>query len=163
MTAKVEAFAVEPIVPDERPWRVLASSDLIVVGEARMPPLTAGPPLHVHTREDEIIYVIEGTLTVVAGEKRFEVGPGGLGWLPRDVPHAFANLGTEPLWSVGMIVPSGLQGMFEEQAAYLEAAKAKSGSAIPYGDPETTKAFGEIAARYGVTFLGPPLPIPATQ
>jgi hypothetical protein len=46
------------------PWRVLAGSDLtggaVGFGDARLPPHTAGPNLHVHTREDEASYVVSG-------------------------------------------------------------------------------------------------------
>jgi uncharacterized cupin superfamily protein len=51
-------------------------------GEAHLPPHTAGPGLHVHSREDEAIFVIGGTLTLVVGERRFDAGPGTLAWLP---------------------------------------------------------------------------------
>lgn len=36
---------------------------------------TGGAPLHIHTREDEYFYVVEGTLTVRLGDKTFEAGP----------------------------------------------------------------------------------------
>ena len=54
-------------------------------------PRSSGPGLHVHTREDEAIYVIEGVLTVRQGEKTHEAGAGTLVWLPRNEPHTFAN------------------------------------------------------------------------
>jgi mannose-6-phosphate isomerase-like protein (cupin superfamily) len=47
------------------------------------PPHTAGPNLHVHTREDEASYIISGVLTVVVGDRTFEAGPETLVWLPR--------------------------------------------------------------------------------
>jgi quercetin 2,3-dioxygenase len=105
--------------------------------------------LHVHSREDEATYVISGTLTFVVGDHRFEAGPGTLVWLPREVPHVFANLGDEPVWAFGTITPAGLEAMFEEQATYFAGLKGPP-------DPHWIRAIGE---RYGVRSLGPPLEV----
>lgn len=56
-------------------------------GEADLPAHTAGPGLHVHSREDEAVYVISGIMTFLVGEQRFEAGPGSLVWLPREIPQ----------------------------------------------------------------------------
>lgn len=109
------------------PWQVLASGErtggIVSFGEAHLPPHTSGPGLHVHSREDEAIFVISGTLTFAVGERRFEAGPGTLVWLPREIPHTFANLGDEPVWTLGAITPAGLEGMFKEHAEYFASLK----------------------------------------
>ncbi len=115
-----------------------------------MPPLSAGPSLHVHTREDEASIVIKGVLTVQLEAERFEVPAGGVAWLPRGVPHTFANLTDEPVHVVGVIVPAGLEGMFEEQSAYFASLQ---------GPPDPSE-IAEIGGRYGVTVVGPPIAIP---
>jgi len=48
---------------------------------------TGGAPLHVHTREDEYFYVVEGVIVVRCGEDVFEAGPQSFVSLPRDIPH----------------------------------------------------------------------------
>src|SRR5436305_14365092 len=45
------------------------------------------PPLHVHHREDEAFYVLEGEVTMRCGERSFRATAGSFAWLPRDVPH----------------------------------------------------------------------------
>lgn len=49
------------------PWRVIADGNRtdgqVIIGEAKLPPRTSGPSLHVHEREDEGTYVIDGSLT----------------------------------------------------------------------------------------------------
>ena len=60
--------------------------------EEVMPARTRGPALHVHHGDDEFLYVIDGRLLVQAGEQRHDLGPGCFAWLPRQVPHAFANV-----------------------------------------------------------------------
>src|ERR1700749_4200480 len=52
-------------------------------------PRGAGSPLHVHRREDEWFYVIEGSVTFRVGDDTFEAGPGAFVYGPRDVPHTF--------------------------------------------------------------------------
>ena len=48
-----------------------------------------GPPLHVHGREDEAFYIIDGQISVECGAKRFTAGPGDFTFLPRGIPHTF--------------------------------------------------------------------------
>jgi hypothetical protein len=92
--------------------------------------------------------VTSGLLTVEVGGQRHQVGPGSLIWLPRGIPHTFANLTGEPVRTVGVITPSGLEGMFAEIAAYLAALTGPP-------DPPTITA---INAKYGVRPAdGPPL------
>ena len=134
------------------PWRVVAGGErtggLVTLGDARMPPRTPGPGRHSHSREDEAIYVTSGVLTVEVGEQRHQVGPGSLIWLPRGIPHTFANLSDEPVWAVGVITPSGLEKMFAEIAAYLAELTGPP-------DPQTITT---INAKYGISPAdGPPL------
>jgi uncharacterized cupin superfamily protein len=60
------------------------------VGE-QITPAGWGPPRHVHSREDEIIYILEGTYEVHCGEVRRSISPGACAVLPRGVPHGFRN------------------------------------------------------------------------
>ena len=60
------------------PWQVLADGERttgsVLFGEAHLPARSSGPGLHVHTREDEAVFVISGVMTVVVGDRRFEAG-----------------------------------------------------------------------------------------
>ena len=118
-----EHFVVRRETHEGGPWQVLAGGERtagsVIFGEAHLPARSPGPGLHVHTREDEAVFVISGVMTFVVGDRRFEAGSGDLVWLPRTVPHTFANLGDEPVWAFGSTTPAGLEGMFEEQSAYF--------------------------------------------
>src|SRR4051794_34386944 len=101
-----------PAGPRATPWRVVVDSDLtggMTLGEARLPARTAGPARHVHTREDEGVFVLAGVLTAEVGDQRYEVGPESFLWMPRGVPHTFANLGDEEVCTVGLINPGGFE------------------------------------------------------
>ena len=52
-----------------------------------IPPM-ADTPLHVHANEDEVFYVLEGEHIVQCGDQEFRLGPGGLVFLPRGIPHS---------------------------------------------------------------------------
>lgn len=137
--------------PSDGPWQVLAGGDRtdgqVIFGEARLPARTGGPSLHVHEREDEAAYVVEGALTVRVGDRTFEAGAGSLVWLPRGEPHTFANLSDSPVRVFGVTTPAGLEGMFEEQGRYF----------ANLAGPPDERVISEIGARYGVTVVGPGL------
>ena len=146
-----EPFTARHDQNDPAPWQVLATGDqtggVAIFGEAHLPAHTSGPGLHVHSREDEAVYIISGVMTFVVGDRRFEAGPGTLVWLPRETPHVFANLGDEPVRAFGTTTPAGMEGMFAEQAQYFAGL---------HGSPDPRR-IAEIGAKYGVRSLGPPL------
>lgn len=146
-----EPFTARRTDGDPAPWQILATggqtAGVAMFGEAYLPARTSGPGLHVHTREDEAIYVISGVMTFVVGDRRFEAGAGTLVWLPRQTPHVFANFGDEPVRAVGTATPAGLEAMFVEQAQYFAGL---------HGAPDPRRIV-EIGAKYGVQSLGPPL------
>ena len=146
-----DPFVVGPPPDRSRPWRVVTDGSRsagMALGDGRIAPGAPGPGRHVHTHEDEGIYVVTGVLTVEVGDDRYEVGPESFVWLPREVPHVFANLGTEEVWTVGLLSSPGLTGMFHEQAEYFASLQGPP-------DPEMLL---EISLRYGVRPVeGPPL------
>jgi uncharacterized cupin superfamily protein len=133
------------------PWQVLGDSAStnggFLFGEARLEPGAQAPGLHVHTREDESLYVIEGVMTVELDGERIDLRPGEFMVLPRGIPHRFGNLSDEPVRCVGAIAPTDIEGFFNEQTAYFSTLS---------GPPDPEK-LAQIAARYGLTLLGPPL------
>ncbi|MGI8562719.1 MAG: cupin domain-containing protein [Candidatus Dormibacter sp.] len=145
-----EPFVVEP-GPRTGPFKVLAGGDRTggqaLFGDAKMGPKVPGPPRHVHKNEDEAIYVIEGTLTFDVDGRRFEAGPGAFVWMPRERPHSFSNLSTTPAWAFGVFLPPDVERFFEEQEQYFASLAG----------PPDEDVLGAMAAKYGITFLGPPL------
>jgi mannose-6-phosphate isomerase-like protein (cupin superfamily) len=100
-----------------------------------------GAPWHVHSRDDECFYVVEGSITVQCGEEVFEAGPRSFVFLPRGVPHAW-DVGGEGIATVLMItVPAGLDEFLREYHA--------AGSA-----PNEVK--DQIAAKYGIQWVRGP-------
>jgi quercetin dioxygenase-like cupin family protein len=69
------------------------------------------PPLHTHSREDELVYVVEGELVAQVGDSRVGVGPGAFAALPRGVPHTVEVTGEQATLLL-TFVPGGLERFF---------------------------------------------------
>ncbi len=113
------------------------------------------PPRHVHHREDEGFYVIEGEITFYVGEETQEAGPGTFVFVPRGVPHSF-TLGSDVIRMLVTVTPGGLEEHFRDPR-FSEPARALTLPPPPAGPPDLA-AFAEDLARYGVQILGPPGP-----
>ena len=101
-------------------------------------PRALAAPMHVHEREDEYSFVLEGRVGVQIGDEDGEAGPGELVVKPRGVPHAFWNAGDERARVLEIISPAGFERYFEEIAPLLP----------PQRDEPDFEALAEVRARY---------------
>ena len=108
--------------------------------EHPMSPRALAAPLHLHTREDEYSFVLEGRMGALLGDDVVEAGPGDLVFKPRDQWHTFWNAGEEPCRILEIIAPAGFEQFFQELSDMGGAIEA---------DPDELSALGE---RYGVSF-----------
>ena len=81
--------------------------------EAIVPP-QGGPPLHIHHREQESFYVLEGTLDITLGDKVVKALTGDFVHIPRGTIHAFRNVGRGMARTLIIFSPAGLEKFFEE-------------------------------------------------
>ena len=77
-------------------------------------PPQGGPPPHIHHREDEAFWVLEGEQEILVGEDRFKAGTGSFVHLPKGVLHSYRNVGSTPARFLTLMVPAGLEKYFEE-------------------------------------------------
>ena len=92
---------------------------LLSIVEMTEPP-GAEAPLHVHYREDESFYVIEGDVTVEVGETRIELGPGDYAFGPRGVPHRF-TVGDAGCRMLFIMTPGGFEKLVREMSVPAES------------------------------------------
>ena len=97
-----------------------------------------GAPMHVHSREDECFYVIEGLITVRCGDDIFEAGPQSFVFLPRDIPHAWDVSGEGVATLLIITVPGGFEDFLREHH--------EAGSML-----DDIK--DQIAAKYGIKWV----------
>jgi quercetin dioxygenase-like cupin family protein len=86
-----------------------------------------GPPLHVHANEDEVFYVLEGTLRVKLESEVRAASAGSFLFIPRGLPHTWQNIGDTPARLFVMLTPAGLETFFERFAELPEGASAPEG------------------------------------
>lgn len=104
-----------------------------------------GPPPHVHEREDEAFYVIEGEYLFGGEDGEVRAGPGTFVHAPKGRLHWWRNVGDGPGRHLEIFVPAGLERMFEEIGE-------PAGSADGEPPPPAPGRLLEAAPRYGVTF-----------
>ncbi len=69
------------------------------------------PPMHTHTREDEMVFVVDGRITAFIGDAQVEVGPGAVAALPRGIPHTIRVHGDSATLLL-TLVPAGIERFF---------------------------------------------------
>ena len=119
-------------------------------------PAGTATPLHVHTREAEAFYMLDGNLTYQAGQQRHQLSPGSFIYLPAGVPHAFRVTGTSPARFLAIVAPGGLMDLYDE------VGRPAGQHQLPEPDEEQLGAdinrWLTAAPQYGIQVVGPPLP-----
>jgi mannose-6-phosphate isomerase-like protein (cupin superfamily) len=155
MSAPVRPFAVQPGegTPLETPtgdWATIKAHTRNTNGSLSVIELSSkpksGPGLHIHLREDEVWWVLEGEFRFKAGGDIFHVTQGGMAFGPRGVPHAFQNVGETPGRLLIVTTPSGLERFFEQSAE------------LPPG-PMDQGRLADVGLANWMEFVGPPLAV----
>ncbi len=100
-----------------------------------------GVSLHVHEREDELVYLLEGEIEVTLGDQTMKAVPGVMALLPRGVPHAFTSIGDKPSRLLDTILPGEFDNYFVELAALFAA-----------GEP-SEQQIDELSVKYAIKYL----------
>jgi len=106
--------------------------------EHPMSPRALAAPLHLHTREDEYSFVLQGRMGALLGDEVVEAGPGDLVFKPRNQWHTFWNAGDEPCRILEIISPAGFELFFAELVDM---------GGVTQADPEVLAQLNE---RYGL-------------
>ena len=105
-----------------------------------VPPLV-DTPLHVHRDEDELFYILEGEHVIRVGDEEHTVGPGGVVFAPRGIPHSQQRVVTGEGRELVLMTPGGFEGFFRELSRAQE-----HGSLGP-------DAYAAASERFGITWL----------
>ena len=99
-----------------------------------------GVPLHIHTEEEEHFIVLDGTLDIAVGNRRWNAAAGSCVTVKRGEPHAWCNPSVRPLHMLVVFSPGRIEGLFRAAAGVDDVDKIAA-----------------IAGRYGTQLIGPPL------
>lgn len=113
-------------------------------------PAGFGPPPHMHDG-DEIVYVIDGTLTYHIGGETVEGAPGSLFHIAAGTTEFFEPTGPDPLHVLVTYLPGGIDGFFREIGEVAPARIVPP----PSDEPPDLPRIVETAARYGMTITPP--------
>jgi mannose-6-phosphate isomerase-like protein (cupin superfamily) len=112
------------------------------------------PPLHVHHRDDETFYVIDGEVSLFVPGRQLTVTAGQAAFAPRAVPHCYRVESEEARWLV-FTTPSGFESFVRRVSDPAPADELpEAGRSV---DPAV---LAEAAADVGIEILGPPGALP---
>ena len=110
--------------------------------ETVVPP-QAGPPRHVHHRESETFYILEGEFEFEVDGAKSTASPGRMLFAPMGIPHQFRNTTAQPGKILIVCQPAGFENFIREFAT------------IPVDVPPDPAQMAAIGAKYGIEFLPP--------
>jgi quercetin dioxygenase-like cupin family protein len=104
-------------------------------------PPGSGIPPHVHSKEDEVIYILEGQFEVMVGGEVFNAVAGDCLNFVRNIPHGYKNTGTTNAKTIWYVSPGkSFEEFFDELSQF------------PAGPPDMEK-LNSLCERHGMEFL----------
>ena len=107
-----------------------------------------GPPQHIHKTEDESMYVLEGEIKVLLGERTFKAKAGTFVQIPRGTVHGFYRIDKKNAKLLAMFSPAGFEKFFDEAVD---------------SDVTDTEAYVAkckvLSKKYNMEIVGPPLDV----
>jgi quercetin dioxygenase-like cupin family protein len=104
-------------------------------------------PLHVHHREDEAFWILEGDVTIEIGDTTIECHAGDYAFGPRGIPHRY-TVGDAGCRMLYILTPGGFEGLIREMGQ-----PAESRTLPPPSEPDMERV-AAVAAAHGCELLG---------
>jgi quercetin dioxygenase-like cupin family protein len=153
-TEPLDAIAVPRGEGEARWWfgqlAVIKATGEATGGAYTLVEITVAPgyrtPLHVHHREDEGFWVLDGHATFTVGEETIEAPAGTYLFGPRDVPHWWAA-GPDGARVLYLFTPAGIEGLIEDMSVPAQTLTP------PPRDLAPPRNAPEIARQYGCEIL----------
>ncbi|KQU88091.1 hypothetical protein ASD00_29215 [Ensifer sp. Root31] len=118
-----------------------------------------GAPFHLHEREEEAFFVLEGEMVFFTENERIHAPTGTFLNCPVNSVRGFRNESDKLARILILLAPSGLEEMFEEDGVVLEQTGAFRDTEIKDGRPMSCPVISE---RFGIVNLTKPIPEPAS-
>lgn len=118
--------------------------------EAIVPP-GGGPPPHVHSREEEAFYILDGEINFQIGDQRLVATAGMFANMPVGSLHSFKNESGKPAKVLISVAPAGLEQMFFEVGQPV----ALGATAAPLPTKADIEKLLMVAPRYGIDIKVP--------
>jgi quercetin dioxygenase-like cupin family protein len=115
--------------------------------EASSPAGAVFPP-HVHTHEEETIFMLEGEMEITVGDNVIIAKPGDHVYMPRGIVHALKMVTTTR--GIVMFTPGGLEGVYRQLGRPAERLELPPTPPAPTAEQQ--QRIAEVFASYGYYF-----------
>ncbi|MCK9402186.1 MAG: cupin domain-containing protein [Chitinophagaceae bacterium] len=119
--------------------------------EVAVSPKQMGPSPHIHKELDELMYVLEGTATVMIGKEIYEVQAGGWNFRPRGIVHSFWNASDKPLRFIDSFFNQNFEDYLEDLFHKIIPEMVKKN--LTPASPEISKRIEILDKKFGVTWF----------
>jgi mannose-6-phosphate isomerase-like protein (cupin superfamily) len=119
--------------------------------EVAVAPKQMGPSPHLHENLDELMYVLEGTATVMIGEEIYEVEAGGWNFRPRRIVHSFWNSSDKPLRFIDCFLNQNFEDYLEDLFHKIIPDMIKRN--LTPTAPEIADRMAALDKKFGVTWF----------
>jgi uncharacterized cupin superfamily protein len=110
--------------------------------EFEVPPGTTGVAPHIHDGHDEYFYILEGQLTVWAGDSEVIAEAGAVVAAVRGVPHGYRNATQQLARALCLYTPAGYEAYFREvHAAVTRGEKVSDEDLVEYRRKYATRPY----------------------
>ena len=113
-----------------------------------------GSVLHVHHRDDEGFWILEGEFTFYVGDQIIKARPGSFLFGPKEVPHAF-TVDSGPARLLFVLSPAGFEDLVRDMGEPARSLTVPPQPEAPPSEAEMQQ-MAAIAAQHGAEILGPP-------
>jgi mannose-6-phosphate isomerase-like protein (cupin superfamily) len=115
--------------------------------ECAVAPKMMGPPPHYHKELDELMYVVEGSASILIGDDIVQVEAGGWHLRPRMIKHTFWNASEKPLLFIDMYFNQPFEEYLEQIFHELTAEKG-----FPDGSDAKQNEINKLNEKFGLVF-----------
>jgi len=151
----LQPFVLPPQAPlehhnnmDIRVWvRSAATGGVYSCVECAVAPKVMGPPPHLHKALDELMYVMEGTASVMVENEVVEIPAGGWHFRPRNLKHTFWNGSDKPLRFIDMYFNQPFEEFLERIFHELTPEKG-----YPRGSEQLKKEHDILNEKFGLVY-----------
>lgn len=119
--------------------------------EVAVAPKQMGPSPHVHEGLDELMYVLEGTATVMIGKEIYEVKAGGWNFRPRGIVHSFWNGSDTNLRFIDFFFNQNFEDYLEELFHKIIPDMVKNN--LTPATPSISNRMAALDKKFGVTWF----------
>jgi quercetin dioxygenase-like cupin family protein len=121
------------------------------------------PPLHLHRRDDEAFYVLEGEMSFFVGtDQPVRCAAGSLAFGPRGVPHTYRVEASGPARWLAICTPGDFAEFVLAASRPAESATLPPAPPAPPSEDEVA-AITTLASEHGIELLGPPGALPGAE